>query len=43
MDRALQRMGGDDLARLPREEVDRVRRVVPEQVIGPRPRLARAR
>ena len=40
MDRPLQRVGGDDRPGLPGEEVDRVRRVVPEQVVGPGPRLA---
>src|SRR5690606_14792786 len=38
--RPLDGVRGDDLARLVGEEVDRVRRVVPQQVVGPRTRLA---
>ncbi len=40
MERPRERVGRDDLARLIREQVDGVRRVVPQQVVGPRPRLA---
>ncbi len=41
MERSLHRIRRDDLAAgLVREQVDRVRRVVPQQVVGPRARLA---